>query len=216
MQMQFWNKTTAQRVRDDIAYIHKHCQEEIESKWTYPSLTDEQVAEYTEFEKEERITFEAESDSKTEQDWIDWLHESYYNAGFLLDDKEIELRYVDLHHPINVYRFLVKHFSYSNPEEMREDVVEVALSDEQYINLVVQCMQEPYFTMAKLMEFDPEMYKQIVIISTRVFGNHECAIFMTEAKKDANAILQSAGEDMPQRPSGFFAGIAHMLSKKYE
>lgn len=178
-------------------------------------LADEELAEYTEFEKEERAAFEEESESKTEQDWIDWIYESYNNAHIMLDN-QTELRYVDLHHPINVYRFEVKHFSYSNPKEMREDVEEVALSDEQYISLVLQCMQEPYFTMAKLMELDPEMYKLIVTKCTRRFWNNECAIFLTEAKEDANAILQSAGEDRPHKPEGFFAAIAHMLSSKYK
>lgn len=45
IQSVYWNKPTAHRVRDDIAHIHKHCQEEIESKWQTPQLTDEQVAD---------------------------------------------------------------------------------------------------------------------------------------------------------------------------
>ena len=178
------------------------------------SLTVEEVAKYTEFEKEERAAFEKESDSQTEQDWIDWLHESYYAARFLSDDKEVELRYVDLRHPINVYCFQVKHFSYEKPKDICEDVVEIALSDEQYICLVAKCMQESDFTMAKLLEFDPALYKHIVTKCTRPFSNQECAIFLTEAKEDAKAILQSAGENMPPKPDGFFAGIAEHLSNK--
>lgn len=181
------------------------------------SLTDEQIAEYTAFEKEERSIFEAECDYQTEQDWLEWLSNAYFDARFPLDDDGVyELRDLDLHHPINVYRFEVKHFSYDKPEKMTNDVEEIALSDEQYISLVVQCMQEPYFTMAKLMEADPELYKLIVTKCTRRFWNNECAIFLTEAKEDANAILQSAGEDRPHKPEGFFAIIAEQLSRKYE
>jgi len=177
------------------------------------SLTDEQLAAYAKFEKEERTIFEEESDSKTEQDWIEWLHNAYFDAGFHLD-KNTELRYVDLHHPINVYRFTVKHFHYDKPEEMHIDEMEIALSDEQYISLVAKCMQESDFTMAKLLEFDPEMYKHIVNECTRPIRNRECAIFLTEAKEDANAILKSAGENMPPKPDGFFAVIAERLSKE--
>lgn len=202
----FANKKTAKHYKMDVYFSESPDTLEI-------PLTEEELAEYTEFEKEERAAFEEESESKTEQDWIAWIYESYNNAHIMLDN-QTELRYVDLHHPINVYRFEVKHFSYDKPKEMTDDVVEIALSDEQYISLVAKCMQEPDFTMAKLMESDLELYKLIVDRCIRGFRDKECAIFMTEAKKDANAILQSTGEDMPQRPSGFFAGIAHMLSKK--
>ena len=206
----FANKKTAKHYNAEIFYPEVEESMEI-------SLTDEQIAEYTEFEKEERITFEAECDYQTEQDWIEWLHNAYFDARFPLDyDGVYELRYVDLHHPINVYRFEVKHFSYDKSEDMIDDVVEIALSDEQYISLVAKCMQEPDFTMAKLMESDLELYKLIVDRCIRGFRDKECAIFMTEAKKDANAILQSAGEDRPHKPEGFFAIIAEQLSRKYE
>lgn len=153
--------------------------------------------------------------------WYSWLKDAFADADFKESfingigyEQEADVTWVDLDHPVSVYRFNVHYFNYDDPEKITKSWRYVKLTDEQYIELVAACMEDPQFTTWQLLKCNPEMYKTIKGRCSQI--NHESAIFLTEAKADAEAILKEVGDQMPQMPEGPFADIAAWLASKPE
>ncbi len=159
-------------------------------------------------------------DPENEQWWFDCLHDAYLDADFTVPfwngycNQDAEVRYVDLYHPVNVYRFNVHYFNYDEPSEKHEGYIYVPLTDEQYIELLASCLDDPEFSTYRLLKSNPELYKIIKERGSRT--HYESAIFLTEAKEDAKAILEKFGETQPELPDGPFAPMIAWLATKPE
>lgn len=159
-------------------------------------------------------------DDENCQYWADFLHHSYADADFTVPfwngycEQDAKVRYIDLDDPINVYRFNVHYFDYDEPSEKHEGYIYVRLTDEQYIELVALCVEDPDFSTYRLLKHNSELFKIIKAAGSKT--HYESAIFLTEPKEDAKAILEKFGEPQPELPESPFGDIIAWLASKPE
>lgn len=209
----FESKKITKRYRVDLYHP------DVEDTFYYV-LNDNEIKEYRDFIEKNRKQYliDFPEDPNYEDGWEDYLRDSFCQADFLqsyfVEEYEdfAQVTYVDLDDFLNTYRFDIRYFNNDNMDEPHDDFVGIDLSDEQYINLVAACLEDKNLSTDRLYFDHPDIYKEIAEVCFK--RGKECAIFLTEAKQDAENILKAVGNQMPKKPEGPFAAIAAMLASK--
>lgn len=211
----FTTKNTTKRYKMDIFYP------EIDDT-IYKILDDAELKKYQDFVAKTRKDFLDDYPEKADDKdyWEEWLYDTFSDAGFTTDYypsgyyTEAKVRCVYLDDTMNTYRFDVCVFEDNNIDNPQKKYAYIDLTDEEYILLVAECLENNDMTTGGIYYRHPEIYKKIADACFK--RGKESAVFLTEARQDAENILKAVGDQMPKLPQGPFADIAAILARKEE
>ncbi len=136
-------------------------------------------------------------------DWDEWmLNEEDPEFGNGDDPNNPMVRWIDVEHPKRFYKLTILSFFNENSLGERDNRY-VPLTDKEYIQLLVECLMEPGFSIATVYFKYPEVFREIAM--SAFSSLQERAVFLTEIKEDAKSIMDEIGKLMPN-PITWFEG----------
>lgn len=174
-------------------------------------FTDEEEKKYLELAAQFRKEWEKDEDNRSTP-WPEFRSDCFRAEELTIDvdffNKEfpfpVEIFDIDTDNPENVYAFDVKLFKYKNGECV-DSKEWVALTDEEYVEIVARQLDKPWYMVGALYFDCPDIYKKIMQETT--YKGWESAVFMAELKDDAKAIMDETGDKMPEQSYGSFAEL---------
>jgi hypothetical protein len=164
-------------------------------------LSAEDLKKYTDFTNHERELYMQYAGRFDEAEWDEWLRDAYLESGFTIPIMNIdmpmdaEVHYVDLQNTTNVYRVDIRAFSIKDKDKFGKFYGYVALSDEEYITLLAECLNKSDYTTGDILTHHPDIY--LKIMGSFYYMGEEKAVFLTELYEDARKIMETVGDQMP-------------------
>lgn len=189
----FCNKSITQRHKLECYIPDMYATEEC-------VLSAEDLKKYTDFTNHERELYMQQAGAFDENEWDGWIHDAYLESGFTIPIMNIDLpmdaevRYVDLQNTTNVYRVDIRAFSIKDMDKVGKFYGYVALSDEEYITLLAECLNKSDYTTGDILTQYPDIYMKIM--GGFYYMGEESAVFLTELYEDARKIMETVGDQM--------------------